>query len=95
LSIRRLLRQLWTREDHLRVGSGYGAVQACCQSGELLTDEDDGELSGERPDLLEELDERSLGLGHEPESTAQPGKRVRCRRLDSLAGRRGVGRAGP
>jgi hypothetical protein len=29
-------------------------------------------LSGERPDLLEELDERSLGLGHEPESTRQP-----------------------
>jgi hypothetical protein len=34
-------------------------------------------------------------LGHEPESSAQPGQRVRWRRLDSLAGRRGVGRAGP
>jgi hypothetical protein len=37
-----------------------------------LPNEHDGELSGERPDLLEELDERSLGLGHEPESTTQP-----------------------
>jgi hypothetical protein len=37
-----------------------------------LPNEYDGELSGERPDLLEELDERSLGLGHEPESTTQP-----------------------
>lgn len=38
---------------------------------ELLADEHDGKLSGERPDLLEELDKRSLGLGHEPESTTE------------------------
>jgi len=27
---------------------------------------------GERPDLLAELDEPTLGLGHEPESTSRP-----------------------
>jgi hypothetical protein len=73
---------------------GAAAVQTRGQPGELFAYEDDSELSGKRPDLLEELDKRSLGLGHEAESTAQPGQRVRCRRLDSLAGRRGVGRAG-
>jgi hypothetical protein len=36
--------------------------------GQLLPDAHDGELSGERPDLVEELDDRSLGLGREPES---------------------------
>jgi hypothetical protein len=33
--------------------------------------ERDGELTGERPDLLEELDERTLGVGHEPDSTTR------------------------
>lgn len=33
--------------------------------------EQDGELTGERPDLLEELGEPTLGVGHEPESATR------------------------